>query len=387
MMQVYFVSADEDAERTAKVQKRISSALPNLIALPSIDAVERHGLRKGDDPICVLLLAPLEADAYLDRVIDQATKHRGRIFFVLISNEISASDYKRLVRSGSADWVDANGSAQEIADIIARQPQAMRTDGARAEGPVALVFLPSAGGVGNTTLGVEVAIQLKQGKDAKDRRVCLVDLDFQTSHVCDHLDIEPRLQIGEIASNPQRLDDQLFEIFISRHASGVHVFAAPRSKSEFSGIDIAALDALFGMIAARYDFIVIDAPLAWHPWTAHVIAAAHGVVVTGLNTIPGLRQIADTLAAVRSTPGAAGDVAVVLNRCERALLGGVARRGHVNQVLGNETVFFVTNDAVAAECINAGTAITLTAPSRKIVRDIAGITTFCTALKLPRRSA
>ena len=36
--------------------------------------------------------------------------------------------------------------------------------------------------------------------------VCLIDLDFQSSNVCDYLDIEPRLQIREISADPDRLD-------------------------------------------------------------------------------------------------------------------------------------------------------------------------------------
>ena len=37
----------------------------------------------------------------------------------------------------------------------------------------------------------------------------MVDLDFQTSHLCDYLDSEPRLQIDELSNAPERLDDQL----------------------------------------------------------------------------------------------------------------------------------------------------------------------------------
>jgi pilus assembly protein CpaE len=374
MQPTYFVNADADFERAATIEARVREALPGATKLRTIgDAATR--IAPKDGPIYVLVLAPVEATKYLDQLVDLATKHRDRIFFILISNEISASDYKRLVRTGSADWVDASGPPQEILDIIARRPQALPA--AEATRPSVVLFLPSAGGVGNTTLAVEVAVQLRQGKEGKDRKVCLVDLDFQTSHACDHLDIEPRLQIAEIASNPARLDDQLFEIFISRHASGVHVFAAPRSKFESASLDIAALDAVFDMIAARYDVILIDAPPAWHPWTPRVVAAADTILVTGTNTIPGLRQVSAALAAVRHAAGASAETAVVLNRCERGLFGGIARRSHVDSVLGNEAVLVVRNDPVATQCVNTGTPITLAAPRRKVVKDVAAIAARC----------
>src|SRR5262249_7888351 len=146
-----------------------------------------------------------------------------RGFFILISEDIAASDYKRLVRTGGADWVSAAAVPQEVLDIMSRQRSGIDARPASRGEPVVVCFAPSAGGVGNTTLTVEVASYLKSSKPTKHREICIVDLDFQSSHVCDHLDIEPRLQIQEISSSPERLDEQLFDIFVSRHASGLHV--------------------------------------------------------------------------------------------------------------------------------------------------------------------
>src|SRR5262249_33089298 len=148
---------------------------------------------------------------------------------------------------------------------------------------------------------------------------------------------------------PERLDAQLFDIFASKHSSGLHVFAAPRSKLDPTKLDVAALDALFEMIAKHYDLILIDLPVTWFSWTGDIIANCNAVVVTGINTIPCLRQLAQTIAAVRAArPNSNLDtVSVVINRCDRTLLGGVERRQHVESVLGQEQVFYVGNDSVA----------------------------------------
>src|SRR5262249_14678578 len=140
--------------------------------------------------------------------------------------------------------------------------------------PAAISFVPSAGGVGNTTLAAETGIHLKSDKATRQRHVCLVDLDFQSSNVCDYLDIEPRLQIQEISTDPERLDAQLFDIFISHHGSGLDVIAAPRTKFEFCSLDVLALDTLFSIASTRYDLILIDLPLAWFAWTPKIIEAS-----------------------------------------------------------------------------------------------------------------
>ena len=40
--------------------------------------------------------------------------------------------------------------------------------------------------------------------------------------------------------------------------------------------------------------------MPWFSWTRQLLSAAEVVLVSGLNTIPGLRQVAETLTAVRA---------------------------------------------------------------------------------------
>ena len=160
-------------------------------------------------------------------------------------------------------------------------------------------FTPSAGGVGNSTLAIETAIHLVRAKSTKGARVALVDLDFQSSHVCDYLDIAPKFQFEEIVAAPDRLDDHLLSAFISHHPSGLDVLAASRSRFHARDLSVEALSALFDRMAQRYSTIIIDLPLSVHSWTLPLLAASKGILVTGLNTIPGLRQIEETMRALR----------------------------------------------------------------------------------------
>ncbi len=299
-MPTYFLNTDSDAEKAETIERKVREVIPELKKIASLEDVAPTIARQANELIYVVIVAPARDWHQLERLVDIAARHRQHIFFILISDEISASDYKRLVRTGGADWVATTAAAQEIRDIISK-PRVSEPMPSPPAGPVVMSFVPSAGGVGNSTLAIEASVQFKRNKATRDRRICLIDLDFQTSHVCDYLDIEPRLQIREISDNPGRLDSHLFDIFISRHSSGVDVIAAPRSKFNICELDIAALDALFAMMSTRYDLILVDLPVTWYAWTAQVIAASDGVVVTGFNSIPGLRQVSESLANIRRT--------------------------------------------------------------------------------------
>jgi pilus assembly protein CpaE len=363
------------------VEQRIRETIPEVIKITDLENIARE-IKWGDKELTfVLFLAPSNSAGYIDVLVRIADTHRKRIFFVVISDEISGSDYKRLVRSGGADWVSANAAAPEILDIIVRRQAGSEVRSKDGPNPILVSFVPSAGGVGNSMLAIETAIQFRKAKATAGRRVCLIDLDFQTSHVCDYLDIEPRLQIQEISINPERLDSQLFDVFVTHHDSGLDVFASPRSKFDTCGLDFSALDALFGMISGRYDLILIDLPVNWFSWTSKIIAASGGIIVTGVNSIPSLRQIAETLTTVRQTSDIFGEIRVVVNKCERGLFGRVARRQHVESVLKHEKIFYVRNDDAALESVNAGVPMALGASRRRISQDILPIMTFCTGLQ------
>jgi Flp pilus assembly CpaE family ATPase len=134
-------------------------------------------------------------------------------------------------------------------------------------------------------------------------------------------------------------------------------------------------------MAHRYGYIVIDLPLSVHSWTIPLLAASKGILVTGLNTIPGLRQIEETLRALRAEAEVAADSRAVVNRCDFGVFGKMARADHVARILGDEKRLFVRDSRVALECVNLGTPMTIAYPSDKVVKDIAAITNYCVALK------
>src|SRR6266516_1850505 len=384
-MQIYFFSAGTQSSELNELESRIRSTVPSLRKLANLDAVTgargQDGASANHDQICIII--PVLTGTSFDRMANIAEQEHRGIFFIFVSSEISASDYKRLVRGGGADWVSIQGAPQEILDIISRIGRSDRPGHDEQVRPAIVAFVPSSGGVGNATLAIETAVQIKGTKQTRSRRVCLLDLDLQASHVCDYLDIEPRFHIEEIVQNPDRLDAQLFDLFVSRHAaSGVDVLATPRNRRASVELNMGALDALFRFISEQYDLVIIDVPPAWFDWTDQILAVSDLAIVTGLNNVPGLRQIAETLREVKSAERVPPQIVVALNRCESGLVGGVARRWHVNQALGNQTAVYIREDAAAANhSLNTGVPISITSRSSRITKDVRVLAALVSELK------
>jgi pilus assembly protein CpaE len=366
-MPIYFIThSGSDPE---SLGSRIRAQIPELQTLGSITELSRAASVGGAQPNYVLF--PFSQDQTpIERLIEIASRGAGRLFFIFISSDISANDYKRLVRAGNAEWVSTESAPLEIPDVIARQKQTGVS--AQPGGAAKIIsFVPGAGGVGNSTLVVETGVQIKSKKSGRQRAVCVIDLDFQTSHVCDLLDIEPRLKMQEISEHPERLDEQLFELFVSHHSSGLDVFAAARTKASDGLPSMESLDAMFSMMVQRYDLILVDLPVAWASWTEHILSASALAVVTGLNTIPSLRQITESLAAIRKVDRPPAKAVVALNRCETGLLGRVQGLPYIRKMLADQTVICVRNDPhLAVRSVNTGIPMSLSSPSAGLSKDL-----------------
>ena len=383
-MTIYLLTSESSKknDQIGAIEAKLLTIIPELRKIEKIEDIAAEIGGKPDTKIVVIYVSPTLPGSGIDNIINIASRYRHRVFFVLVSNEISGADYKRLIRSGGADWVPAKGSLQEIPELIYKQnlpASAPQTD----IKPTVISFLPCMGGVGNTTIALEVALRIKLAKATRSWKTCYIDLDFQTSHVCDYLDIDARFQVHDILERPERLDEQLFDIFVSHHACGLDVFAAPRSKLDPCEIDAAVLDPFLDMIFEKYNYIVLDLPVSWFSWTVPTLESSDAIILTGINTIPCLRQMKATLDTVVKTKVSSSQVAIVMNRVRHRLLGGVEKRAHVESVFPHENIFYVGEHADAVDRVNTGTPAALGGGH---VKDFAKLVSFCTSLRQIARS-
>ena len=241
-------------------------------------------------------------------------------------------------------------------EVLRACVQALRAGDAPSSGGRIHAFLPAAGGVGTTTLAIETAMLLQ--REHKDSRCCLVDLDFRAGSCADYLDLEPRLSPDEVAHHPERLDQQLLEVMLSRHRSGVAVLAARGRPAEPPSVPAAFVLRMLDLVAARFDHVVVDMPLGFDPWTEHVLVGAdHLRIVTDM-TVPGLRharRLAEAL--VERLPEI--DPKVIVNRFQQTLLFGTGlRRADLERALERFFAGTVANNyPLVREAIDRGLAL------------------------------
>lgn len=331
----------------------------------------RGDVRFTETPRGLVLVAgapgrPVVADEFAD-VIAFAGQLGDGAFLIYVADAMEAGEYKRLVRTGSAEWVHWLGHEAELREVVARLTLAAPS--ARAAKVVS--FLPSKGGVGNTTLVVETAMRLSARFKHDGRRLAIVDLNLQGGTVADALDLEPRFNVVEIMTAPERLDEHLVDVFTSRHSKELDVFASPMSKLAFETVTSDIIFTFIDTIAARYDTILFDLPPQWLAWTDTLLQGSDAVVVSGGETVPALRHLTAALKNVDDLAVAGSKMLVVLGQAEVDVLGRVARRTTVGRALAGRQVFFVRRDHAAVhEALNVGQPLMELMPNTRIAKDI-----------------
>ena len=134
--------------------------------------------------------------------------------------------------------------------MLARAPGEARA----AQGRVAS-FLSNKGGVGKSTLAVNVAcgLALRHPDD-----VLLIDASLQVGTCAMLLDLKPTTSIVDAVRERDRLDKTLLRHLTLRHGTGLRLLAAPMDALEGAEVDDEAIARIINMARRSFTYVIVD---------------------------------------------------------------------------------------------------------------------------------
>jgi pilus assembly protein CpaE len=119
----------------------------------------------------------------------------------------------------------------------------------------AITLFSTKGGVGTTSLGVNLSVALSQlwGIDT-----CLWDLSFSGGHCAYMLNMVPQHTLIEL-NKTNEINDEIIAGFLLKHNSGVSLMPAPASTSEAELVTPAIVDPVWTFILGNFPYLVVDA--------------------------------------------------------------------------------------------------------------------------------
>ncbi|RUV77333.1 response regulator, partial [Mesorhizobium sp. M5C.F.Ca.IN.020.14.1.1] len=291
-----------------------------------------------------------------------------RAAIIVVTQEFNASAARILVQLQVADFLV---KPLTTADLVRSCVRALEGPG-REENTESQIytFMPAAGGVGTTTLTLQTAFQLHHSV-TRGSSTCVVDLNFQQGSCAEYLDLEPRFDINEIENQPERLDRQLLDVMLSKHASGLCVLAAPPRPAEMRTFNADVVVRMLDLVSAYYDNVVIDMPRTWFPWTETVLLGSNKLYIVAEMTVPCLRHTQRLIQAVYETVGKEVKPNVLVNRFEQRLFESGIKRADVQAFLGEHFVGGISNNyKLVREAVDRGVPLHEIDPNANVVNDL-----------------
>ncbi|WP_282022129.1 AAA family ATPase [Ruegeria faecimaris] len=219
----------------------------------------------------------------MGEIITQAKDKKIKI--VLIAEDVTPASLHQLLRKGADEFVPyplPEGELQEAIDRMNKpEPVAVApgSDAARAAGDskegALFVIQGLAGGVGSTTMAVNLAWELATVSDKEAPSVCLIDLDLQYGTVSTYLDLPRRETVFEMLSDTAAMDDDVFNQALQSYEDKLQVLTAPSDMVPLDLITQEDIERVIEKARKHFDYVIVDMPTTLVHWSETVLQAAH----------------------------------------------------------------------------------------------------------------
>ena len=281
-------------------------------------------------------------------------------------------DVRRLFRAGAKDVLGLPVAQEQLMSILSE---------ALGPGPMGdsngfvLAVAKSAGGVGATTLAVNVAGHFanpprgKRGDRLDPLRVALLDLDIQFGASALALDVQPRKDVTEVLRSPKRLDAHFLDGVLERHRSGVRVLAAPQTAIPLDAIDSAVATSIVNVAASTHDIVIVELPMAMTDWTGALLRRADHVLLVSSAAVRGIAGARRILDAATDLNVDLSHWSLCFNRLN-SVLDGNDIIDQAKRVLGVPVFGALGEDAAVRVAGDRGRMIWETAPTTRFAKDM-----------------
>jgi pilus assembly protein CpaE len=290
----------------------------------------------------------------------------GEIF--LISAAADPQVLMRAMRAGVKEFFTQPLDLAEVKEALDRYAQRRAQEaGSRIakSGSIISVF-GSKGGVGTTTVAVNLAVSLAQGPSSS--QVALLDMNTLFGEIPLFLEMAPKFHWGEITKNIERLDGQFLMNTLTQHKTGVHVLPSPAYLNGHVRPTPETMSRLLELMKQIFDYIIIDAGQSTDDTSIKVLEVSDSLMLVTVLSLPCLANTSKLLRSLTDMGYVPKDkIKVVLNRYIKRseITIGDAEAG-----IGQEMFWVVPNDYdTSMAAINSGKPLQNVAPGAAITKS------------------
>ncbi|MBK5295447.1 MAG: AAA family ATPase [Acidobacteriia bacterium] len=256
------------------------------------------------------------------------------------------------VRAGATDFLVQPVKRLEFRDAMGRLERAPKRSLITTSrlGKV-YTFLGAKGGVGTTTLAVNFAGVLAQRK----QNCVLVDLDWNACDTAMQLGASPQYTLVEVGENLSRLDQALFEGFVTRDPLGFFVVGPPDSLEHHGYFTEPMFHDFANFLVEKYDSVVVDAGRnILDDVTMGALQVSTMIFLVLDQEFPSIRNAQRYLAHLMRMGFQQDQIRILINRYQKKNSAQYASLEQVQQTLNQPVFFGVPPSPAVVAAINKG---------------------------------
>lgn len=254
----------DDIQETRDNVKRLLS-LDHEITVVGEAASGKEALKtiKGRQPDIVLMDINMPDINGLEAT-EQLTILYPEISVIMMTVQAEMEYMKKAMRAGAKDYITKPFTEEELVQAIKKvwrmehrkKNKTLLEQTYTKNDPKIITVFSTKGGVGKTTLAVNLAISLQT---LTSKKVALLDLDVQFGDVSAMLNLMPKRTISHLVQEKGEFDLELIQNYMMKHpGSEVDILPAP-ARPEYSELITGDhIETILKILKEGYDFIIID---------------------------------------------------------------------------------------------------------------------------------
>jgi pilus assembly protein CpaE len=300
------------------------------------------------------LIVDISADPELCIKAVEKVKQAAPGLFVMVSSfQADGDTVIQCMRAGANEFLLQPVKRTEFRDAMGRLEHAPRTGVAGHQSKLGKIytFIGTKGGVGTTTLATNFAAVLAQRKVP----AVAIDLDWVGNDMSMQLGATPQYTLLEVAENMERMDQALFEGFVTRDPLGFFVVGPPDTLEHHGHFSEHVLREFMTFLVEKYEAVVVDGGRSVS--NELVLAAAQvsaGVFLVIDQEYPSIRNAQRYITYLMRMGFTQDQIKVVVNRYSKKVTSNLASLEQIQQTLNQSVFYGIPHSPAVIAAINKG---------------------------------